>query len=384
MDQPIRVLNIVGEMSPGGIETLIMNIYRNIDRTKVQFDFLQHEPSYEGSFNDEIESMGGRIYKMPVLKTLTKTYYWKLFEYQRELKKFFIEHPEYHIIHGHMTNTAAIYMPIAKKYGNVSCFIAHSHLTQSRPGLSGKITDILHKPIPKFATDYFACSEMAAKWIFPEDAIKSGKVKIIKNGVDPKKFYFDYNKSIEIKKKFGLENKIVIGNVARFKTEKNHTFQIDIMKEIVKIRSDVVLMLVGDGELRQQIEKKVKLLHLENNVIFLGVRSDVPDLMQAMDLFLLPSLYEGLPVVGVEAQAAGLPVITSTGVTTETDITGNVDFLDLDLGAAYWARKILQKIEVFNRHDMYEYIHNNGYDNVETAKWLQDFYIRKHFSSKDD
>ena len=181
-----------------------------------------------------------------------------------------------------------------------------------------------------------------------------------------------------------LLSQIVIGNVARFKIEKNHTFQIEIMKEITRIRSDIVLMLVGDGELRQKIEEQVKQLHLEQNVIFLGVRSDVPDLMQAMDLFLLPSLYEGLPVVGIEAQAAGLPVITSTGVTRETDITGNVDFLNLDLGAAYWAQAILQKIEGFNRHDMYEYIHNNGYDIVETAKWLQDFYIRKHFSSKDN
>ena len=132
MKEPIRVLNIVGEMSPGGIETLIMNIYRNIDRTKVQYDFLQHQPSYEGSFNPEIERLGGRIYKMPVIKTLTKTYYWKFFKYQTALKKFFSEHPEYHVIHGHMTNTAAIYMPIAKKYGNVTCCIAHSHQTKDK------------------------------------------------------------------------------------------------------------------------------------------------------------------------------------------------------------------------------------------------------------
>lgn len=378
MNEPIRVLNVVGEMSPGGIETLIMNLYRNIDREKVQFDFLFHNESCEGSFVPEIERMGGKIYRAPVIRTLTKTYYWKVFEYISYLKTFFSEHQEFHVIHGHMTNTAAIYMPIAKKYGNVSCCIAHSHLTQARPGLSGKITDILHKPVPKLATDYFACSEMAAHWIFPEDAIRAGKVKIIKNGVDPKRFKYDSKRSSQLKKDLGLEDRFVIGNVARFKEEKNHTFQIDILKEIVKLRPDAILMFVGDGELRPVIENKVHDLGLENNVRFMGIRSDVPDLMLAMDLFLLPSLYEGLPVVGIEAQAAGLPVITSTGVTTETDITGNVNFLDLDIGAKAWAKKIVEVSDSFLRHDMYDYIHENGYDITETAKWLQDFYIRKH------
>lgn len=379
MDEPIRILNIVGEMSPGGIETLIMNIYRNIDRNKVQFDFMQHSPSYEGSFNDEIEQAGGRIYKMPVIKTLDHTYYWKFFDYISALKKFFKEHPEYHVIHGHMTNTAALYMPIAKKYGKVKCCIAHSHLTQARPGLAGKVTNILHKPVPKIATDYFACSEMAAHWIFHEKDINQGKVKVIKNGVDPKRFHYDVDKANKIKKDLGVEGKFVIGNVARFKEEKNHTFQIDIINEIVKQKKDAVLMLVGDGELRPIIEKKVKNLGLENNVKFMGIRSDVPDLMLAMDLFLLPSLYEGLPVVGVEAQAAGLPVVTSTGVTEETDITGNVTFLELGMSASTWAKKIIKINDSFSRHDMFEYIHNNGYDITETAKWLQQFYINKHY-----
>lgn len=206
MGEPIRVLNVVGLMSPGGIETLIMNIYRNLDRDKVQFDFLTHK-GIDGIFDEEIKKMGGHIYKMPQIREGNKTYYFRFFEYIGALKRFFRSHPEYHVIHGHMTNTAAIYMPIAKKYGNVSCCIAHSHLTQARPGLVGKITDFLHKPLPKIATDYFACSEMAAKWIFPEEYISSGKVKIIKNGVDPKKFFYAPEKRKEIRKKLGLEKK---------------------------------------------------------------------------------------------------------------------------------------------------------------------------------
>lgn len=381
MSEPIRVLNIVGLMSPGGIETLIMNIYRNLDRSKVQFDFLTHK-GIDGEFDEEICRLGGRIYKMPQIRNGEKTYYYKFFEYVFALKKFFIEHPEYHIIHGHMTNTAALYMPIAKKYGEVTCCIAHSHSTQARPGLSGKITNILHKRIPEIATDYFACSEMAAHWFFRQEDIAAGKVKIIKNGVDPKRFHFDQGKRANIRKKLGLENKLVIGNVARFKTEKNHTFQVDVFEQVNKLNPDSVLMLVGVGELMDEIKQKVCEKGLTDSVLFLGSRSDVQDLMLAMDVFLLPSLCEGLPVVGIEAQAAGLPVITSTGVTRETDITGNVEFLELDLGAKAWADKLLAVYNSFDRRDMSAYIRENGYDITETAAWLQDFYLAKNVVRK--
>ncbi len=379
MTEPIRILNAVGIMAPGGIETLIMNVYRNIDRSKVQFDFLTHNGS-GGAYEDEIRSLGGRIYEMPVLRSGTRTYYWKLLSYRSELIKFFTGHPEYHVLHGHMTNTASIYMPIAMKYGRVTCAVAHSHLTQARPGLSGLITNMLHRSLPRIATDYFACSEAAAKWIFSDDDINRGKVRIIKNGVDPKRFYYDRVKADGIRRELGLEGKTVIGNVARFKTEKNHTFQIDVLAEIVKTMPDAVLMLIGDGELRAETEEKVNRLGLQNNVKFMGLRSDVPDLMLAMDMFFLPSLYEGLPVAAVEAQASGLPVLTSTGVTPETDITGNVTFLDLSLGPEKWAEKILETIRTFERKDMFHYIRENGYDITETAAWLQEFYLKKHYS----
>lgn len=377
MSEPIRVLNIVGLMSPGGIETFIMNIYRSLDRNKVQFDFLTHK-GIDGVFDNEIQSLGGRIYKMPQLREGEKTYYWKFLEYRSALKSFFKAHPEYHIIHGHMTNTASIYIPIARKYGKVTCFIAHSHLTQARPGLSGKITDLMHKRIPSLATDYFACSEMAAKWIYPQKLIDQEKVIVVKNGVDPQKFHYDPDNAALLKSKMHLSDKFVIGNVARFKTEKNHTFQIDIFNEIYKKDPNSILMLIGEGELMDNIKKKVVKLGLEKAVLFLGLRKDIPDLMQTMDVFLLPSLYEGLPVVGIEAQAAGLPVIMSTGITKETDITGNVTFLNLQEGAKVWADKILEIRNSFQRKDMMEHIQRNGYDITATAMWLQDFYIKKH------
>ena len=377
MNEPIRVLNIVGLMSPGGIETLIMNIYRNMDRTKVQFDFLTHK-GIDGAFDEEIRKLGGKIYKMPQIRVGNRTYYFKFFQYILALKKFFKEHQEYRVIHGHMTNTAALYMPIARKYGNVTCCIAHSHLTQARPGFVGKLTNLLHKPLPKIATDYFACSKMAAEWIFKEEDINSGKVKIIKNGVDLNKFFYDKEKRLKIRKKLGLTNKYVIGNVARFKTEKNHTFQIEVFKKFHEINPDSILMLIGEGELVPLIKEKVKRLKLEDSVIFMGLRDDVPELMQAMDLFFLPSLYEGLPVVGIEAQATGLPVLTSTGVTSETDITGNVIFIDLNKGVDFWAKKLLDISKNFVRKNEEKIIEKQGYNIKSTAKYLQNFYLNKH------
>ncbi len=371
---PIRILNIVSLMSPGGIEMLIMNIYRNIDRNKVQFDFLTHK-GINGVFDDEIYKLGGRIYKMPKLRDGEKTYYWKFFEYKKALKQFFREHPEYHIIHGHMTNTAIMYMPIAKKYGQVTCCIAHSHKTQVSPDLGGLITSILQKPLYHVADEYFACSEAAAKWIYPQWLIDTNRVKVIKNGVDPSRFNYDEDKAREIKNRLGLEGMFVIGNVARFKVEKNHDFMIDIFQEIHQMIDDAVLLLIGEGELMEQMKEKVSRLNLDGYVKFLGLRSDVSDLMLAMDLFILPSLTEGLPVVAIEAQASGLPVVTSTGVPTETDITGNVTFLDLSIGAKSWAEKIIDVYKNFNRHDMNQYIKENGYDITETAAWLQEFYL---------
>lgn len=381
MSEPIRVLNVVGRMGDGGIESLIMNIYRNLDREKVQFDFLTHKGS-GGIFEDEIRALGGHIYEMPVIRTATKTYYWKLFTYITALKRFFKAHPEYHVIHGHMTNTAAIYMPISKKYGKVTCRIAHSHQSHATPGLSGRVTNIIQKPIPKLATDYFACSEMAAHWIYPDEAIRSGKVKVIKNGVDPKRFHYDEEKREALRKELGLEGQFVLGHVGRFKTEKNQAFLVDVFAQLHKRLPESMLLLVGDGELRPEVEAKVHRLGLEKSVRFLGIRKDVDALMLAMDLFVLPSLYEGLPVVGVEAQATGLPVLTSTGVTRETDITGNVTFMELDAGAKAWADAALEIRQSFIRRDMYEYIKENGYDITETAAWLQEFYIKKHFSKQ--
>lgn len=376
MSEPIRVLHVVGNMGIGGIETLIMNIYRNIDRDKVQFDFLIHNPT-EGEYAEEIKKLGGHIYRMPVLRDKTRTYYWRYFEYKSALKKFFSEHKEIKVLHGHMTNTASIYMPIAMKYGNVKCCIAHSHQTEATPGLSGVVTNILQRHLEKIATDYFACSEEAAKWIYSIEIVENGKVKIIHNGTDVEKYHFDSVEHEKIKNQMGHSGKIVFGNVARFKKQKNHEFLIDIFAEIHKMNQNTVLILVGQGELEENMKEKVAKLGLDDCVEFLGARNDVPTLLKDFDVFLLPSLFEGLPLVGIEAQAAGLPMIISNTVTLEADVTGNVTFLPLELSAEEWAKKILEVNESFVRKDMTQKVREAGYDIKQTAQWLQKFYLEK-------
>lgn len=376
-NEPVHVLHVVGNMGIGGIETLIMNIYRNIDRSKVQFDFLIHNPT-EGEYADEIKRMGGKIYRMPVLRDKPHTYYWRYFEYKRALKKFFMLHSEIRIVHGHMTNTASIYMPIAKKYGNVNCCIAHSHQSIATKGFSGVVTNILQRNLWKTATDLFSCSEKASHWIYPENVIRTNEVKIIHNGIDIEKYRYSIERFKEERIKLGIdESTLVLGNVSRFNSVKNHSFMIDILEECIRFNSNTVLMLVGDGVLLDSIKKKVKQNGLEKNVYFLGLRSDVADIIQSFDVFILPSISEGLPVCAIEAQAAGLPIVASTGVTSETDITGNVTFLSLNHPSSEWAKKVIDINSSYKRIDTTEQVRKAGYDIKQTAQWLQDFYLSK-------
>ena len=376
MSNPIHVLHAVGNMGMGGYETLIMNIYRNIDRNKVQFDFMIHT-AREGEYADEIKSMGGHIYHMPVLMQKPKVYYWRYFEYRKALDDLFREHPEFSIVHGHMTNTASIYMPIARKYPNIKACIAHSHQSEATPGLQGKVTNFLQRNLSKVATDCFACSEKAAEWIYPEEMIRDNRVTVIRNGVDTSRFRYDPTIRNESRKKLGVEGKLVIGNVARFKTVKNHTFMIDVFKELHSIRPESVLIFVGVGELMEPMKDKVKTMGLEDSVLFLGGRTDVPDLMNAFDVLFLPSLNEGLPLVGIEAQCVGLPVVTATTVSQETDVTGNVRFLSLNEPPQEWAKEIIRFYDGFERKDLADLVKAKGYDIQSTADWLQEFYLAR-------
>jgi len=372
-NHPIRVLQIVGRMDRGGIENFVMNIYRNIDREKVQFDFLCHYGK-EAAFNDEIRSMGGKIYEMPAIRSENKVFYWKAFEYISALNAFFQEHREFKIIHGQMTNTASIYMPIAKKY-DVTTRIAHSHNSHGKIGMLGVVTNILKKNMFKHATDYFACSEAAAKYAFPEHIVNAGKVKIIPNAIDIQRFRFDEKKRQEMRSKLGVDDKLVIGCVGRFRTEKNQGFLLGVLKDALKIAPSSVLLFVGDGPLEDAVKQKAEEMGFANKCIFMGMQPNVPEIMQAIDVLAMPSMFEGLPLTGIEAQANGLSIVASTGIPREMNVLGLVDFLDLSMSTEKWA-EVLVKKALEPKKDTYDDIKKAGYDIHTTAEWLQDFYLK--------
>lgn len=359
----IRVLHVVTHMNRGGLETMIMNYYRNIDREKVQFDFLVHR-KYEADYDKEIELLGGKIYRLSVLNPFSLSY-------RQELNSFFKEHKEYQIVHVHQDCLSSIILKSAKK-NNVKVRIAHSHNINQDKNLKYLIKLFYRQSIPKYATDLMACGEEAGKWMF-----KGAEFKILNNAINTSEYIYDKIKREKVKQQLGLKKEeIVIGHVGRFSPQKNHIFLIKIFKAVIQ-KKNAKLLLVGDGNLRGIIENEIENLGSKENVIFTGVRSDIADLMQAMDVFVFPSLYEGLPVTMVEAQAAGLPCVISDNVPSECIITeGLVIKCSLNDSENVWVNYILKSINK-QRRDTRKEIINAGFDIRKSAKELQEFYLAK-------
>lgn len=361
MGSPIRILQIVTYMGRGGLETMLMNYYRNIDHSRVQFDFLVHR-NFEADYDNEIKAMGGNIYHVSKLNPLSN-------QYKSELDKFFNEHKEYKIVHSHLDCMAGIPLKVAKKC-DVPIRIAHAHSSNQTKDIKYVLKLLYKRNITKNANYLFACGEQAGRWMF-----NTNDFKVINNAIDAKKY--SYNEKIRNirRTEFNIpKDSIVIGHVGRFMVPKNHDFIIDIFNKIHLNNPNSYLMLVGEGDLKEAILDKVKELNLEEYVIFTGLRSDVNQLLQAMDVFLFPSLYEGLPVSIVEAQAAGLPCLISDKVPIECKKTDLVYQLNLNDSVGIWADKV-NELSHIQRRDTYEDIKNAGFDIVENAKWLENFYL---------
>ena len=341
--EPIRILQVVPNMNAGGLENLIMNIYRNIDRKKVQFDFLVH---YEKRcfFDDEIEKLGGKIYRFSVREDNN------VIKYIKDLKKFFKTHKEYKVIHGHMASLGFIYLKIAKKYG-VPIRIAHSHGTSHLKSIKGYIKFLTFKLEKYYSNVNFACSTEAGIYLFG----KHRKFEIIPNAIDFEKFRYNQRIREKIRNEMNIQNELVIGHVGRFNLQKNHIFLLDVFSEIVKKEKEAKLFLLGNGELEKDVRQKIEKLKIEKNVKLLGVREDVNEIYQAMDVFVMPSLFEGLPLTGVEAQVSGLKCFFADTITKEVIITNNAEFISLSMSAKEWAEKIIKekeydrsKVKIFN------------------------------------
>ena len=361
MSEPIRILHIVTYMGRGGLETMIMNYYRNIDRSKVQFDFLTHREE-RWDYDDEIEKLGGKIYRLPRLNPFNPNYI-------KALDGFFKEHKEYKIVHCHQDCLSGIPLKYAKKNG-VPLTIAHSHNANQDKNIKYLVKLAAKKNIGKYSDHLFGCGKEAGEWMF-----NTSDFEILNNAIDTKKYIYNEEKSLEMKEKLGVTDKFVGGHVGRFRPQKNHSFIIDIFKEVCEKEPNSILLLVGDGPLEEEIKKKVHDLGLEDKVKFLGSRDDVNDLMQAMDVFILPSLYEGFGIVLIEAQASGLKCVISESIPTDAIISEKVKQLSLGDDISTWAKEILSSKS--ERKEGIEDIEKSKYDIKSNAKWLENFYIER-------
>lgn len=359
----IRILQVVTHMNCGGLESMIMNYYRMIDREQVQFDFLVHRRE-RAVYDNEIEALGGIIYRLPALNPFSG-------KYTNELKRFFKQHPEYKVIHVHQDCMSSVILNVAQECG-VEVRIAHSHSSSQDKNLKYLLKLYYKKQIAKYATHLFACGEAAGQWMY------DGKeFEILNNAINASNYRYDAQKREAMRLELGIdENCLLVGHVGRFNYPKNHTFLIDIFQEVCH-KEESKLLLVGDGELRTEIEKKVLRNGLEDKVIFTGIRRDVADLLQAIDVFVFPSNYEGLPVTLIEAQASGLRCIISDKVPQDCKKTELVEQVSLQEGAGYWANRIIAAAKEV-RIDTYEDIKQSGYDIQENAKRLQSFYLKAY------
>lgn len=371
MEHPIRILHVLGRLDRGGAETMVMNLYRQMDREQIQFDFMLHTTD-ECSYSEEVRALGGRIYAVPAYTPSAAG------QYRSAWKEFFREHPAYQILHSHIRSTASLYLPIAKKYGLTT--IVHSHNTSSGKGIKAIVKSILQYPL-RFQADYlFACSRAAGEWLFGKRACESERFVLLPNAIDISRFVFQEKTRKKAREGMGVpEECLVIGHVGRMEEQKNHAFLLKVFREIHKRVPDSILLLIGEGSLKGAIEKQVMAEELQDAVRLFEKREDVNELLQGMDILVFPSLYEGLPVTLVEAQAAGLPVVMSDTITSEIVLTDLIQQCSLQETAQLWAEKTLScrseyKLSQRENEERLQQLRAAGYDIEETAKWLMEFY----------
>ncbi len=360
----IRVLQIMPAMNCGGMENFIMNVYRHIDRQKIQFDFLYHYAD-DCFFDEEIRALGGRIYKLSVRNDNN------VLRYCRQLDAFFAKHTEYNVIHGHYSGFGMFYNYYAKKHG-IKVRAGHGHSALYEKGLLGQLDKWMSKPFKYLVTDHFACSETVGQLLFGKKPFST-----LKNGVCTKRFAFDATARAALRTQYGISaQERVLGHVGRFSPVKNHAFLLEAFALLAKERSDVKLLLVGEGDLQAQMQEKAQQLQVADQVLFVGAQYDTAPFYSVMDAFVLPSVFEGFPVALVEAQTNGLPCYVSDTLDTSCAIEDSVHFLPLE--PSTWVRALAQvdgkRCDTRAAQRMAE----QGYDILQVAKWLEDFYQREN------
>lgn len=371
MAEPIRICEFVGNMNGGGVEAVVMNYYRHVDRTKVQFDWVVADGSTIVPKHG-IESLGGRVFTVPA--------YTHLLQFQKSNYDLFCEHPEWKIVHAHMNALNVFPLKEAAKAG-VPVRIAHSHSTAG-PGETVKnvAKAILKTQANKYPTHRFACSQFAGEWLFG----KNEPFEIMYNAIELDRFFFDAQMRARVRADLGLaENEFAIGHVGRFVPQKNHSFLIDVFEHVANRRNDAVLLCVGSGEAEGFVEGLVRERGLQDRVRFLGQRDDVNHLYQAFDAFVLPSLYEGLGLVGIEAQAAGLPCLLSDRITREVDVTNTCKFLPVDDSKVWTDDLCTMEPRTNTERVSIDHTDFANYDIVLQSECLTEKYLRLYKGAKN-
>ena len=364
MSEIITILHVFGRLDRGGAETLIIELFKTLDKSKFHFDFAVHGDKI-GDYEKTVQLNGGNVYHLPKYKVYNHFKYVSAWKRLLSLNSF-------DVVHAHVRSTASIFLHIAKKY-NIKT-ISHSHNTSSGHGIKAAYKNFLQKRIVKNTDFLMACSVDSAKWLFGKKIFNVRKVQILNNAIDTDKFTFSLVNRLRIRKELGINNEVVIGHVGRFHDQKNHTRIISIFSTYNKYNQNSKLILVGDGELKPKILNQVRALKLTDKVIFTGVRSDTNSLFSAFDILLFPSIHEGLPLVLVEAQTSGLPCIVSDVITTEINLTDLVKYVSLNKDDSEWVKVIENSLNI-KRDIVYSNImKNNGFDLASNIAILEKIY----------
>ncbi|RMB61893.1 glycosyltransferase [Tessaracoccus antarcticus] len=364
MVEKVRVLQVMASLDRGGAEAVVMDWLRHVDPNRIAFDFIVNDGDGRGAHEDEVVALGGRVVRAPRFKG------WNVIGYALWWWRCFKDHPEWDIIHAHHTVPGFVYIPIARTLGRK--VIAHSHTAGREPSLSGLIRTALRLPLRYSADLLLGCSQAAATWMFGNK-----EVRIIRNGIGLDRFADARSARQSTRAILGLQESMVVGHVGRFATPKNHERILRIFARISAQEPSARLVLVGDGELRDVIEKRVNELGLGDTVHLLGVRKDVPELIAAMDVLLFPSLYEGLPVAVIEAQVSSLPCVVADTVTSEVAVTEGVTFMRLADTDEEWADAVMTAwVCGSERRSRVDELRAAGYDSVESANSIQELYLR--------
>lgn len=368
MAGPIRILHVFGNVQLGGAESRIMDLYRHMDRSRVQFDFLVHTDK-EGHFEKEILRLGGRIFRVPRFQL------YNYFSYRKAMKDFFKGHHEFKAVQGHMTSTAAIYLPIAKRAG-IPVTIAHARSAGVDKGLKGKLTGWMRRNLSQKADYLFTCSRLAGISVFGEKAVREGKTVFIPNAIDCQAFAYNEEKRAKLRRELGIEDKYVIGHVGRFHYAKNHEYLLKVFAALCgkgETESEYVLLLLGEGSGMEGARQLAGELGIAQKVYFLGNHSNVYDYYQAMDYFVYPSRFEGLPGTVVEAQASGLKVLMSDTICEEVAVTELVHTMSISGEPSMWA-DYLKDTGVYERVSHVEEMKKAGFDVGAQAEKMTAFY----------